>query len=366
MSKKYIHFTAEDFARDGFFIRWVKHPDDASDWFWQSFILEHPEKQEEIRKAREILSLIRFKEDVLDEASYTSLRNRFLLALQEEKEREHVTPSPGYTERWKPFLKVAAALLLLLTSFIVYQTARNTPTNADKLFIQHFALHEDTEERINPKGQKSVILLPDGSKVWLNADSKLSYAKDFINRNKREVYLEGEAFFDVAHHADAPFIVHTSSSIRIKVLGTCFNVKSYQEDQTVETTLVKGKVSIHKTEKDGKSPGKLILKPNQRAVYFKKTNTLNVEDTNPENLIAWRHNHLVFDETPFQEVLTQLERWFDITIHLNNEDYLDCELTAYIRNESLEDVLKLLETSHRIHYRIKGRDVFIYGKLCNL
>ena len=365
MAKKYSSFSAQDFAEDSFFIRWVKHPDEESDWFWQSFIREHPDKADDIRAAQEIISILNFKKHSIDDSSYESMRNRFLLSLREEKEKEQPVTHNRFTLGWKQILKVAAVFVILVAGVALYRSSDTVSAEPEQLANEESIQVGDTEERSNPRGQRSVLMLPDGSKVWLNSESKISYTKEFNRRNTRDVYLEGEAFFNVVHNESAPFIVHAASSIRIEVLGTSFNVKSYRNDQTVETTLVNGKVSIDKVEKDGQSSGNLILRPNQRAVYFKETNTLNVESVNASNLSAWRHDHLVFDETPLRDVFTQLERWYDIRIHVSENEDLECRLTANVQQESLENVLKLLETSHQIEYTISDKDVFIRGRLCN-
>jgi transmembrane sensor len=365
MAKKYIHYSAEDFTEDSFFIRWVKHPDEESTWFWESFINEHPEKRQEIEKAKTILSLINFRNDDLDDASLSSIRNRLLLTIQEEKAKNPRSPKRNLAAvAWRQWGRVAAVFLIVCSGLGFFMMEKNEILRSFETNHGSNPQKANVEERINPRGQKSVLLLPDGTKVWLNADSKLTYSKDFNKRNKREVHLEGEAFFNVTHNERVPFIVQTSSSIRIEVLGTSFNVKSYEGDQTVETTLVNGKVSIDKLEENGKLLGNLILKPNQRAVYFKETNTLNVEEVNAQNLSSWRHDRLVFDEAPFNDVIVQLERWYNVKIHVEDKVNLTCRLTADIQHESLENVLKLLQTSHQIEYRITDNEIFIYGKLC--
>lgn len=266
MSKQYIHFTTEEFAEDGFFIQWVKHPDEESEGFWDAFVREHPDKLAEIEEARNIISLLNFKEVVIDEPSYASMRNRFLLAVQKEEEKEPAITENRLAFGWKQLLRVAAVALVLITSLTLYRMAGQESQEPDQLIAEGPARGEKKVERVNPRGQKSVLILPDGSKVWLNVDSKLTYTRDFTKRNKREVHLDGEAFFNVVHNESSPFIVHTSSSIRIEVLGTSFNVKSYKDDQTVETVLVNGKVSIDKLEENGLTLENLILEPNQRAV----------------------------------------------------------------------------------------------------
>ena len=128
----------------------------------------------------------------------------------------------------------------------------------------------------------------------LNAASRISYLREFDHGATRDVYLEGEAFFEVAHRDNQPFIVHTSS-LRIKVLGTSFNVKSYSEEETIETTLIQGKVRIEQSDSSGNRIGDIELKPNQRAVFNKQSKVIDVREVPETSSEAWKQNEMVFD-----------------------------------------------------------------------
>jgi transmembrane sensor len=364
----YEHFSADDFAGDGFFIRWVNGADAEADSFWQSFMKEHPEKAPVIEEAKKIASSFSFHKDELSPQAFSSMRNRFILSLQatieKEKEDSFIDPSmPRRTSTTGTFwLKIAAGLAIpLIGAAIYYYVLINSPAENSIASAHHVDLSL-TEERANPRGQKSVLQLSDGTKVWLNADSRLNYAKDFTGKGQREVYLEGEAFFDVAHDPAKPFLVHTTG-ITIKVLGTSFNVKSYGNEATIETTLIRGKVSINK-EGDSPADGNLVLKPNQKAIYQKETKSLNIEEVIAERAALWRDDQLIFDETPFTDVILQLERKYDVKIHVQEDDKLNCLLTAELGKESLEEVLNLLMVSQQISYTRNGNEVFIKGALC--
>jgi len=357
---KYNDYSIQDFANDSFFIRWVKNPDEESDWFWKSFIKENPECSSTIEKARDLVSLFDFPLHDLSEKDVSSMRNNLLMALRADREehKEHrfrQTKSLGKTgRRW---LQLAAAIIIIpmIYSLVLLFDGPFSFFGTGQIVLK--------ENRVNPVGQKSVLLLSDGTKVWLNAASKLSYSKDFSEENTRDVYLEGEAFFDVAHNEVKPFIVHTSS-IKIKVLGTSFNVKSYSEEKTIETTLVKGKVRIEQSDIRGNRIGDVELKPNQCAVFNKRSKIINIKEVETDNRLSWKRERLVFDEESIDNVILQMERWFNVEIHVENRGSLDCKLTANIQEESLDEVLKLIETTHNIHYSIIGNQVFIEGKLC--
>ena len=210
-------------------------------------------------------------------------------------------------------------------------------------------------------GQIMMKILPDGTKVWLNAQSTLRYAETFSGLAEREVWLEGEAYFDVVEDKHHPFIVH-APEISIRVLGTAFNVKSYAGDATVETTLVRGKVEL---ETGGRQAQKIELKPNQQAVFSRSSKDLALVEVETDRYTSWMSGSLVFEDSPVEDVIKALERWYGVTIHLQNKDNLQCRLTARIDRESLTETLELLKSTTGITYTIQGDQIEIAGTLCN-
>lgn len=358
---KYLDYSAGDFANDSFFIRWVKSPDEESDWFWQSFMTEHPSCAKEIDEARRLVLEVSFPYDALGEGEMDRMRNSMLMRVKADREVER--PREAFlTSAMAAWLKAAAVALIVCTvglaSYFAVRDSGSAPiakSTAEETLL---------EQRSNPVGQKSVLFLSDGTKVWLNAASRISYAPDFRQTQTRDVYLEGEAFFDVTHNPDKPFVVHTSS-IQVKVLGTSFNVKSYSEEKTIETTLVEGSVRIEQSDEAGRQLGVVELKPNQRAVFDKASRVINVREIFAAGSGSWKEDRLVFDEEPIDNVILQMERWFNVKIHAADRGHLDCKMTASIDNESLQDVLKLIEATHGVKCIVSGMDVFIEGKLCN-
>lgn len=232
-----------------------------------------------------------------------------------------------------------------------------------------------------PLGQRSVVQLSDGSKVWLNAGSKLKYPDQF-NSELREVYLEGEAFFNVAKNAQMPFIVHTSD-INIRVLGTEFNVKSYPDEGIIETTLVSGAVDI---ESPGKNETLFKLKPNQKAVYRKKNISeketsftakasdsfadlpkvtplkadFKIHEANVEAETAWTDGVLVIRREPFETLAVKLERKYDLDFVFIDSTLKDLRISGTIKDVSIEQVLDGLKLTAPITYKLKDKTVMIY------
>lgn len=230
-------------------------------------------------------------------------------------------------------------------------------------------------------GSRTKIELPDGSIVWLNAGSKLTYDKDF-GSSLREVNLTGEGYFDVVHNDEKPFIIHTSF-IDIKDLGTRFNVKCYPEDKTTETSLVEGSVEITVKKRPD---DKWILKPDEKLVLLneaidnneKKTvKELNTGQKIKESIIAvkkltylpqdsfsvetaWAYNKLSFEDEAFSEVAKKMSRWFDAGFEFRDKKFEDIHLSGSFISETLEQAMEALQYTNRFKYEIKDRKVIIY------
>jgi transmembrane sensor len=232
-------------------------------------------------------------------------------------------------------------------------------------------------------GSKSRIRLPDGSVVNLNSGSKLTYPAFFSDKN-RHVNLEGEAYFDVTADSSRPFFVHTSD-ITIKVIGTSFNVKSYPESNTIETTLVSGSLEISdKTVGDHGMRNlnkNLILKPHQKAVYIKDLDKLTLDDreelkleTNRtksprlsiqdqidiQPLTAWKDNKLVFNNEKFEDLAVKLERWYNVKITIKSHSLKKERFTGTFENETTEQVLNALKIAEPFEYSIDKNEIIIF------
>lgn len=225
-------------------------------------------------------------------------------------------------------------------------------------------------ETIVKPGAKSRLLLPDGSVVWLNSGSRISYPANFTD-SLREVELEGEAYFDIAKDAGRPFIVHTRD-INIRVLGTAFNVKCYPDDNKTEATLIRGLVQVSKTG-DGHQEV-LLLHPHEKIVVNRAPESVSPVANN--NMIvkhlkqsaadtsmvetAWVYNKLVFDGEDFREIAAEMERWYNVKIIINDSTVAGYRFHAKFENESITDVLSALQLSLPFTFKINNNEVNIY------
>ncbi len=187
-------------------------------------------------------------------------------------------------------------------------------------------------------GQKLNIVLPDGSKVKLNAGSKIEYPEHFSD-TLREVKLIGEAFFDVVHNPEKPFIVKTGTLIT-KVLGTSFNIEAYEDLEAIKVTLATGKVALSNNSESA------TLSPSEQAVFNRQKQAIAVRGVNITKYIEWKDGVLRFENAPLKDIVTQLERWYNVDIVLDAEKNQACHFTGTYKNQSLRSVLKSLMFSN--------------------
>jgi ferric-dicitrate binding protein FerR (iron transport regulator) len=272
------------------------------------------------------------------------------------------------------FLRIAALFLLMFTgggvfSFFMF----NRPEQPTAVSYN---------EIIAPLGARSEVLLPDGSKVWLNAGSKIKYP-DIFNKKNRDILLEGEAYFIVAKNARLPFNVKTAD-LNIVAVGTEFNVKAYGDEDFVETTLIEGSVSIWHNKLKQKKSEAISLRPLQKAVYIKEDSKLTVQDMvviretkpevlklkkgvvyvaaeiNPDPIISWKENKLIFKSEEFGNILTKLERKYDVTFSYESDNIRHFRFTGILEDETLTQVLDVIKLSAPIDYELDGKTVKIF------
>ena len=202
-------------------------------------------------------------------------------------------------------------------------------------------------------GQKSMVELPDGTDVWLNSDTKLTYPSVF-NRKCREVKLSGEAFFDVTKMEDCPLRVHIGD-IDIMVLGTRFNVTNYESDGFSEVFLESGRVDLHSSNGAHKDP-LVSMKPGQKAHYLKNDKILSLKSVQSDQYTAWTRGKLIFRDDAMTDVVHKLNRWYNTEIVITDSTISQYSYTATFQHESLEQVLELLKISAPIDYKIIKRE----------
>ena len=228
----------------------------------------------------------------------------------------------------------------------------------------------EVSTRLGSKSTK--LILPDSSVVWLNAGSKLSYDDKQYGVTHRNTVLIGEAYFDIKKNP-IPFTIH-ANSVHIKVLGTAFNVKSYPNEKTTETSLIRGRVEITLDKRPGE---KFILKPNEKLIVSNEMEEINPQlkqkkeplvvlsglthFTNDNTIIetSWVENRLVFQDESFAEIVKKMERWFNVTIEIKDEKISQFHLTGTFENENIKQALSALQIVFPFNFTINQNNITI-------
>ncbi|MCC8197726.1 MAG: FecR domain-containing protein [Tannerellaceae bacterium] len=211
--------------------------------------------------------------------------------------------------------------------------------------------HSQTVTVVNPLGLQSSFVLPDGTAVLLNAGTTLSYPSAFIAKS-REVIIEGEAFFEVAHDAAHPFIVK-AENVRVQVLGTKFNVKAYKEEGNIEVTLEEGSVGVRLAHQSDL----IRITPGEQICFSKVAQKFVRREVNPELYMAWRERAFHFNNVTFDNIARQLERRFNVNVEIATEDLKKIRFTGdFVRDENLLQILQVITTDKRMVYEVDKED----------
>lgn len=229
------------------------------------------------------------------------------------------------------------------------------------LFMSYFSYSYFTENNDSslasisvPAGATSEVAFKDGSKVWLNSGSRIEVANNF-GKKERRIKLDGEAYLEVARDTKSPFIVETEE-VDVKVLGTVFNVNASKEQEEVRVTLQSGSVELLFNEND-----KLLLKPNEQAIYNITNKSIRVEQADMNKVLAWKNNVLIFSGEAFDSITHTLERKFNVKITIHNEILLNHRFVGdFVNNETIEQILNVMSSNKKFRYTINGNKIDIY------
>jgi transmembrane sensor len=201
-----------------------------------------------------------------------------------------------------------------------------------------------------PRGGQYQFTLPDGTRVWLNAASTLKFPSNFKSESTRRVKLIGEGYFEVAKDKSKPFIVETEQQ-QVKVLGTHFNINSYSDEHSTKTTLLEGSVQLNA------GPHELILKPGEQAAL--SGTKIDVQQVDTEEAIAWKNGIFVLNDEDLESIMRKVARWYDVEVYYQNKPPKMSFLGALSRSKNLSVLLKVLEESGQVHFKVEGRRITV-------
>ncbi|TKG97362.1 FecR family protein [Puteibacter caeruleilacunae] len=404
--KNYKKYSLNDFLEDREFISWVLYGRVTAD-DWDSFLERYPKKAKDFNRAIEIVSSFREIESNLPEEEVYRLWKQIDLFDSEYNTKKRrlsvylryaaiaiIFVSIGYSVSWllqernpstfdlsqvdmtqytgnesQLILADGRSVELADNSTIEYdQTGDEIVVDSDSIITQR-----DDKEQISetvasismnqvmiPKGKFSKVTLTDGTKVWLNSGSRLIYPARFANN--REVFLIGEGYFDVTKNSEFPFIVRTAE-VNVKVLGTKFSVIAYPEEETVETVLVEGKVEFSENEELAILSDPVILSPNQRAIYSKRTTETIIDRVDVELYTSWINGMFKFEGEKLEVVIRKISDFYGVDYYLDpaliNEHKISGKLDL---KDTLNDVLLVISEMAPIKYRVEENKVKVFNK----
>lgn len=251
--------------------------------------------------------------------------------------------SLGVSPVWKYISIAASFALLVISSWLMVVSSQPE----ELTYMEMTAV----------PGSKVKVILPDSSAVWLNSNAKIRYPSRFSS-HKRTVEFSGEALFQVKKNTKIPFIVGVEG-LRIQVLGTEFNVYTEPESHVIETTLINGSVALFGAKNDTKQPD-IILSPNQQALYNKGDGHIDVQNVRASSYTSWVSGLFIFQKNTLEEIMTSLERAFDVKIHIEHDTLKSQRLTArFVHRETLDEILSVLQVSAHYKYKKVKGEIYI-------
>ena len=403
---KYTHFSEKDFIADEYFQKWILDSDSETRKYWENWILEHPEKKETVESAAHLILQTNFdRTDQLSDEDSDIMWQNILRKRSEFKEKNIHKTRPISRSKRRYVLRAAAVFIgiigtaygmFLLSPFqkehsipvvkstqitlklgdgtvrtldeasseIVTNSNGRTVVNHEQnrlIYKKKGSIQTTVEynELAVPNGKKFELILSDGSHVILNSGSKLRYPVVFSEGTTRNVFLDGEAYFSVAKDESRRFTVETDN-MTTEVYGTIFNVSSYSDENNTSTVLVEGSVGVYKSNREENSEPIDII-PGQRAVITQ--GTIVIDEVDISKYIAWTEGKLLFADDPFEMIIKELERHFDVSINSQVKKLNQKRFTGTFTNETIDQILFTFQEHTPFKYEVNANTITISEKV---
>lgn len=341
----------EDLLNDESFVRWIRgRADDAEMEHWEQWIHEDAERYAIVEKAREFYKLPFSREKVSEETVRDELKSVHSLIDEHEKKRavRDIRWLPKDDHPYYYLVAVAAAMALLIGVIALFQPKY---AHRDKL-----AAYKTVTV---PYGSKSVVRLADGSRITVNANSSLKYPANASIDSDVNIWINGEAYFSVTHNPDnshRKFLINTADGL-IRDLGTKFTVNT--RDKATRVVLEEGRVQVELHDTLSHNTKRYDMHPGELTYFAAGLRNITVENVNPVVFTSWVHNKFVFDETPVNSVIRNIEEIYGVHIHITDSDILDQKISGSIKSYDLQVILKGLSKILNVKVIRNGSDISI-------
>ena len=334
---------------DKLFDRWIKNPGDHYSFDELNELLHYIDNDSDSKHVVDFLDKNWEKAGEINETQEFKLEENFAgikqtLRLKEFEDDRKVFRFKAQ-KAFNFIAKVAAILILPMALMILVEDDfSNNPDN----FISNV-------EYFAPPASRTRIFLPDSTEVWLNSNSKLEVMHGF-GKVERSVKLTGEAYFSVTKNKNLPFNVY-AQGVNIKVHGTEFNISAYEDQDSVETVLLNGSISLKYSEYPGDMGIKMV--PNQRINYYKHADSVRSDFVDTDAFSSWKDGIIIFNDSPMEEVRRKLERWFNVSIIIEDESLLNYRITGILKERTLDQIMRFISMTSPVDYTQESDKIFM-------
>lgn len=370
----YKKYGIEDFVWDSFFRQWVLAPTREMDFAWKNWLAENPEMSEKINQAKIIVQSLQVKELEISNLEISRIVKETIAKTNpltpEYAELKNDQLRPFYKRTWFKFA-ASFAVIMFVGLLAKSRLEDGKPTNVSEDFTNTVSDNDLLLEKVNNTTSPLLVMLEDSSRITLAPESKLRYAKNFSG-TKREVYLTGEAFFDISKDASRPFFVYANELVT-KVLGTSFTIRAYKTSKEVTVEVKTGRVSVFTQSDPGKKSKEsnneldgIVLSPNQKIIYARdQVRMVKTLVEKPEIIVSKAQTpQFIFEDVPATEAFDSIGKAYGIDILYDEEILKGCPLTAILENQTLHEKLTIICKAIEANYEILDGQVVIHGKGC--
>lgn len=347
------------------FVRWATNPDEKSDAYWNAWLQKNPHRIDDLLEAKRIAQKLANTQKQSSNSKRLSKEIWENISLNIQQPQKNVVPINKSYSRTRIYWVAAsvAGLLLLASSFYFLfnsgKNVRNAPTEKVASVIV-----DNNLQHLNSTTENKVVYLVDGTKITLQPGASIRHAV-FLQKDKREVYLDGDAFFEVAKDPNRPFYVY-ANDIVLRVLGTSFNVTTNKNNGNVTVLVKTGKVSVYKN--NNRNNAEFILTPNESVRYTAQNKSIVKSESDAElakaSIISKNYIRFNFEETQVTKIFEVLEEAYGIHIHCDENIFSKCIITTALNDATFDEKLKIICEAINASYSIENNEVTIEGKGC--
>jgi ferric-dicitrate binding protein FerR (iron transport regulator) len=351
------------FFEDDQFIQWITNPDESLNAYWDNWMQRNPDQVHDLLRAKRIAQDLKIAQKIYGANNLSKeIWEKINLNIDQNENVVSIAKPTPKRRNFMAAASVAALVLVFSSAYFFFKTNRNNRADSTQRIISTIASNK--LQHVNATAENRIVYLVDGTKITLKPGASITHAV-FLQKDKREVYLDGDAFFEVAKDASRPFYVY-AHDIVLRVLGTSFNVTTNKNNGNVTVIVKTGRVSVYKNSNRNKP--EFILTPNESVRYTAQNQNIikseSDEELSKNEIVSKQMISFNFEETPVTKIFAVLEEAYGIKITCDEEMLSKCSITTSLDSETFEEKLKIICAAINASYVISNDEVIVDGKGC--